>query len=103
MGLVSGETNPFGGTLGFFHRPIHASVFATLYGTVTPPITWTEYDNLDSWVEILKYSKRNDSPIVVFYDDLIVIIYNGWSAVAQPPGGPARHAPPEQGMGKHGK
>lgn len=92
--------NSFGGDLGFFHRPIHASAFQTLYGTVTPPVTWTEYDNLDSWVEILKYSQRNDTPIQVWYDDLIVINYKGWSAVAEPPGGPARHAPPELRYGQ---
>jgi hypothetical protein len=92
--------NPFGGNLGFFHRPIHASAFATLYGTVTPPVTWTEYDNLESWVEILKYSQRNHTPIGVHYDDTIIINYNSWSAVAEPPGGPARHAPPEQKYGQ---
>jgi hypothetical protein len=100
MSLDAGEINPFAGTLGFFHRPIHASAFATLYGTVTPPVTWTEYDNLDSWVEILKYSQRNHTSIVVFYDDTIIVDYNSWSAVAEPPGGPARHAPPEQKYGK---
>ena len=92
--------NSFPGVLGFFHRPIHASAFATLNGTVTPPVTWTEYDNLDSWVEILKYSQRNAASIVVFYDDTIIINYNSWSAVAEPPGGPARHAPPEQKYGQ---
>jgi hypothetical protein len=92
--------NSFPGVLGFFHRPIHASAFATLNGTVTPPVTWTEYDNLDSWVEILKYSQRNETPIGIYYDDTIIINYNSWSAVAQPPGGPSRHAPPEQRYGQ---
>jgi hypothetical protein len=100
MGLDPGEQSTFAGTLGFFHRPIHASAFATLYGTVTPPVTWTEYDNLDSWVEILKYSERNQTSITVYYDDTIIVDYNSWSAVAEPPGGPARHAPPEQRYGK---
>jgi hypothetical protein len=100
MGLDPGEQSTFAGTLGFFHRPIHASAFATLYGTVTPPVTWTEYDNLDSWVEILKYSERNQTSITVYYDDTIIVDYNSWSAVAEPPGGPARHAPPEQKSGQ---
>jgi hypothetical protein len=96
---VPAVENPFGGILGFFHRPIHASAFATLYGTITPPVTWTEYDNLDSWVEILKYSQRTHEPIIIWYDDTIIVDYKSWSAVAEPPGGPARHAPPEQRYG----
>jgi hypothetical protein len=95
--------NSFPGVLGFFHRPIHASAFATLNGTVTPPVTWTEYDNLDSWVEILKYSKRNNTPVEIYYDDSIIINYKGWSAVAEPPGGPSRHVPPKQRYGMWGK
>ncbi|HZC93861.1 MAG TPA: hypothetical protein VE400_24960 [Mycobacterium sp.] len=100
LGLDAGETTTFDGILGFFHRPIHASAFATLYGTVTPPVTWTEYDNLDSWVEILKYCARNHTSISVYYDDTIIVDYKSWSAVAKPPGGPARHAPPEQRYGE---
>lgn len=100
MGLDAGETSNFAGILGFFHRPIHASAFATQYGTITPPVPWTEYDNLESWVEALKYSQRNQTSIIVYYDDTIIINYNSWSAVAEPPGGPARHAPPEQRYGK---
>lgn len=66
---------------GFFHRPFHGSAFGTEYGTVTPPVTWTEFDNLDSWVESIKHSCRNNAPIWVTYDDTINVNYNSWSAV----------------------
>ena len=100
MSLDTGEESTFGGTLGFFHRPIHASLSPRNTGPFTPPVTCTEYDNLDSWVEILKYSQRNQTSIVVYYDDTIFINYQSWSAVAEPPRGPARHAPPEQRYGQ---
>jgi len=75
------------GSLGFFHRPINVSAFATVYGSVTPPVKWTEYDNLESWVEILKYSYRQRAPIYIVYDDTIYVNYKTWSGVEKPPGG----------------
>jgi hypothetical protein len=67
---------------------LSTAAFWTEYGTVTPPVTWTEFDNLDSWVESIKHSYRNNAPIWVTYDDTINVSYNSWSAVAEPPGGP---------------
>ena len=77
----------FGPALGFFHRPLNVSAFATEQGAATPPVKWTEYDNLDSWVEMIKYSYRHKTPISVFHDDTVYVNYNSWSAVANPPGG----------------
>jgi hypothetical protein len=48
----------FAPALGSFHRPINVSAFATEEGAATPPVKWTEYDNLDSWAEMIKYSYR---------------------------------------------
>ena len=69
----------FAPALGFFHRPINVSAFATEEGAATPPVKWTEYDNLDSWAEMIKYSYRNKTPISVLYDDTIYVNYNTWS------------------------
>lgn len=72
---------------GFFHRPYHGSAFGTEYGTATAPVTWSEFDNLDHWVESIKHSYRNDAPIRIVYDDTINVNHSTWSAVAKPPGG----------------
>jgi hypothetical protein len=66
---------------GFFHRPIQGS--KPVGGTVHPPVTWTQYDNLNSWVETLKYGARNGTQVVVSFDDEISIHHTSWSA---PPG-----------------
>jgi hypothetical protein len=69
---------------GFMRRPIHQVEFVG--GTVTPPVTWTEYDSLDSWVETIKYAARNNVPVSVNFDDAISVNYQSWSAT-YPSGG----------------
>jgi hypothetical protein len=71
-----GDTTPVTG--GFMHRPIDTP--ASTGGTVIPPVTWTEYHNLESWVETVKQGARNNARIEVVYDDAIPYYYNTWSA-----------------------
>jgi hypothetical protein len=66
-------------TVGFMHRPIDTPA-PTAGGTVTPPVTWTEFHNLESWVETVKHGARNNANIEVVYDDAIVYYYNTWHA-----------------------
>lgn len=64
-------------TGGFMHRPIDTP--KSDGGTATPPVNWTEYHNLESWVETVKYCARNNKPITLAYDDSIFYIYQSWS------------------------
>jgi hypothetical protein len=58
---------------GFMHRP--SDTAELVGGTVTPPVKWTVYHNLESWVETIKYAARNNKKIAVLYDDAIYINY----------------------------
>jgi hypothetical protein len=69
---------PVAVTCGFMHRPIDTP--APTGGTVIPPVKWTAYHSLDSWVETVKYSHRNNAPINVAYEDAILYLYNSWLA-----------------------
>jgi hypothetical protein len=62
---------------GFMHRP--SDTVELVGGTVTPPVKWTVYHTLESWVETIKYAARNNKKIVVLYDDAIYITYKSWS------------------------
>lgn len=64
-------------TGGFMHRPIDTP--KSDGGTATPPVKWTEYHNLESWVETVKYCARNNKPITLAYDDSIFYVYQSWS------------------------
>jgi hypothetical protein len=63
---------------GFYYRPINTP--APQNGTVFPPITWTEYDTLYSWIETLKYAARNNKKVSVTYDDELSISHQSWEA-----------------------
>jgi hypothetical protein len=64
--------------LGFFHRPIDAAAFKIEDGTVEPPVKWTEYHNLNGWVETLKNGSRHKTQVLVNFDDKIQQYYYGW-------------------------
>jgi hypothetical protein len=69
---------------GFMHRP-----FDTLKsngGTATPPVKWTLYHNLESWVETVKYAACNNASITVWYDDAINFDYSSWTYKYTPGG-----------------
>ena len=53
-------------TTGYLHRPISASTGAPVG---SPPLTWAETSDLDTWTETIKYAFRNKTPITIIYDD----------------------------------
>jgi hypothetical protein len=48
---------------GFMHRPIEAS---EPFGN--PPVTWSEFSDLGTWVETVKYAFRTQQPIEITFD-----------------------------------
>jgi hypothetical protein len=81
------DSNGNGWICGFMHRPFHAYALKLSGGMmlpVTPPVTWADYDNLDSWVETLKYGARNNKTVQVVFDDQISISYTSWTANVPP-------------------
>jgi hypothetical protein len=69
---------------GFMHRPY--DTLKPYGGTATPPVKWTLYHNLESWVETVKYGARNNASITVYYDDAINFDYQSWSYKYTPGG-----------------
>jgi hypothetical protein len=67
-----------GGLGGFTHRP--ANHLEPHGGTVTPPITWSDSDTMDSWLDTIKYGARTNAHITCVYDDAIAYSYKGWEA-----------------------
>jgi hypothetical protein len=64
-------------SLGFMHRP--SDPVEIIGGTIIPPVKWTVYHNLESWVEAVKYAFRNNKQISIIYDDAIYIQHPAWS------------------------
>jgi hypothetical protein len=72
-------------TVGFMHRPVRTQVPEN--GTLTPPITWADFDTLDNWTETLKYSARNKKAIQITFDDQLLVPVNWWSVEIDDVGG----------------
>jgi hypothetical protein len=64
---------------GFMHRPSHTVLPKSGDPVVQPPVAWSDYDNLNSWVETLKYAYRNRVYIYVYFDPAITLNYQTWS------------------------
>jgi hypothetical protein len=80
IGYETADYTNASATIGFFHRPIHAAAASLDPGdVVTPPVTWSENDNMNSWVETVKYAARNKVRIDIDFDDEISLSYSGWS------------------------
>jgi hypothetical protein len=72
-------------TVGFMHRPVRTQEPEN--GTLTPPVTWADFDTLDNWTETLKYSFRNKVAIQMTFDDQLLVPVNWWSVEIDDVGG----------------
>lgn len=64
-------------TGGFIYRPIDTP--KSDGGTPKPPVNWTEYHTMDSWVETVKFCARNNKQLTVGYGYAIFYICQSWS------------------------
>jgi hypothetical protein len=55
---------------GFMHRPVEAS---EPFGN--PPVTWSEFSDLGTWVETVKYAFRTQTYVLIHWDDALQLTY----------------------------
>jgi hypothetical protein len=75
----TGQPWPLDTYTGFMHRPTETS---KPFGN--PPVTWSQFSDLGTWVETVKYAYRNNQSVYLVYDDAIVNTYQpsyggGWA------------------------
>jgi hypothetical protein len=67
---VSFVDGGFNFNTGFMHRPVEAS---EPFGK--PPVTWSEFSDLGTWVETVKYAARTQTPVLISYDTGLQFTY----------------------------